>query len=173
MPPKLLTCLRASHRQVSDANVIIDMEVGGLIKQMFRLDYEFAVPDVLYEEEPKENHSNLLKLGLKRLELQPELVAYTVELGERYRKPGRIDLMALAVAQQEQCRLLSGDQALREAAKTEGLQVVGTIWLVGEMLHAKIITKKDARAAYHKMKESGRRLPWAEAESQLKTAPDR
>ena len=68
---------------ISDANVIIDMEVGGLIKQMFRLDYEFAVPDVLYEEELKENHANLPKLGLERLGLQPESVAYSVELGEK------------------------------------------------------------------------------------------
>jgi len=74
VPPKLL---------ISDANIIIDMEVGGLIKQMFRLDYEFAVPDVLYEEELKENHANLPKLGLERLGLQPESVAYSVELGEK------------------------------------------------------------------------------------------
>lgn len=153
---------------ISDANVIIDMEVGGLIKQMFRLDYEFAVPDVLYETELKVNHSNLPKLGLRRLELHPESVAYTVELAARYRKPGRIDLMALALAKQEQCRLLTGDQALREASKAEGMDVVGTIWLVGEMLRAKIITKKEARAAYNKMKESDRRLPWAEADKQLK-----
>lgn len=159
MPEKLL---------ISDANVIIDLEVGGLIKQMFRLDYGFAVPDVLYETELKENHANLPKLGLKRLELQPEAVAYTVELAAKYRKPGRIDLMALALAKQEQCRLLTGDQALREASKAEGMDVVGTIWLIGEMLRAKIITKKDARAAYNKMKESDRRLPWAEAEKQMK-----
>jgi predicted nucleic acid-binding protein len=144
------------------------MEVGGLIKQMFRLDYEFAVPDVLYETELKVNHSNLPKLGLGRLELQPESVAYTVELGAKYRKPGRIDLMALALAKQEQCRLLTGDQALREASGAEGIEVVGTIWLVGEMLHAKILTKKDARTAYNKMRESDRRLPWDEAERQLK-----
>lgn len=153
---------------ISDANVIIDMEVGGLIKQMFRLDYEFAVPDVLYETELKENHANLPKLGLKRLELQPEAVAYTVELAARYRKPGRIDLMALALAKQEQCRLLTGDQALREASKAEGMDVVGTIWLVGELLCVKIIAKKDARAAYNKMRESDRRLPWDEVDKQLK-----
>lgn len=159
MPAKLL---------ISDANVIIDLEVGGLIKQMFRLDYGFAVPDVLYETELKENHANLPKLGLKRLELQPEAVAYTVELAARYRKPGRIDLMALALAKQERCRLLTGDQALRDAGKAEGMEVVGTIWLVGEMLHAKILTKKDAHAAYNKMRESVRRLPWAEVEKQSK-----
>lgn len=159
MPAKLL---------ISDANVIIDMEVGGLIKQMFRLDYEFAVPDVLYETELKENHANLPKLGLKRRELQAAAVEYTVMLGTKYPKPGRIDLMALALARQEQCRLLTGDQALREAGKAEGLEVVGTIWLVGELLRVKIIAKKDARAAYNKMRESDRRLPWDEVDKQLK-----
>lgn len=159
MPQKLL---------ISDANVIIDMEVGSLIKQMFRLDYEFAVPDVLYEEELKGNHSNLPKLGLKRRELQAAAVEYTVALGAKYPKPGRIDLMALALARQEQCALLTGDQALREAGKAEGVEVVGTLWLVGEMVNAKIITKKDARVAYVKMKESNRRLPWAEVDKQLK-----
>lgn len=159
MPTKLL---------ISDANVIIDMEIGGLIKQMFRLEYGFVVPDVLYEEELKENHSNLPKLGLKRRELQAAAVEYAVALGTKYPKPGRIDLMALALARQEQCRLLTGDQALREVGKAEGVEVVGTIWLVSEMLSAKIITKKDARTAYSKMKESDRRLPWAEIEKQLK-----
>jgi predicted nucleic acid-binding protein len=152
---------------ISDANIIIDIEVGGLIKQMFRLEYEFAVPDVLYEEELKENHSNLPKLGLKRRELQAAAIEYTVALGAKYRKPGRIDLMALALAKQEQCRLLTGDQALREAGNAEDVEVVGTIWLVGEMLNAKIITKKDARTAYNKMKEVDRRLPWVEVEKQL------
>lgn len=160
MPAKLL---------ISDANVIIDMEVGGLLNQMFKLDYEFAVPDVLYEEELKENHADLPRLGLKQLELQPASVEYAVELGTKYRKPGRVDLLALALARQEQCRLLTGDQALREAGQAEGVEVVGTIWLVGEMLRDKIITRKDARSAYNKMKESGRRLPWAETDRQMKT----
>lgn len=144
------------------------MEIGGLIKQMFRLEYEFVVPDVLYEEELRENHSNLLKLGLERRELQATAIEYTTTLGIKYPKPSRIDLMALALARQEECRLLTGDQALREASAAEGIEVVGTIWLVCEMLRAKVITKKDASAAYGKMKESGRRLPWAEAENQLK-----
>lgn len=153
---------------ISDANVIIDMELGDLIKPMFSLNYQFAVPDVLYEEELQDSHPNLPQLGLKRLELLPESVDYAVELGTRYRKPGRIDLMALALAKQEQCRLLTGDQALREAGKAEGVNVVGTIWLIGELLKAEIITRMDARAAYRKMKLSGRRLPWAEVDIQLK-----
>lgn len=159
MPTKLL---------ISDANVIIDMEVGELIKQMFKLDYEFVVPDVLYEVELKGDHSNLPKLGLKRRELQAAAVEYTATLAARYPKPGRIDLMALALARQEQCRLLTGDQALREASAAEGIEVVGTIWLVGEMLRTKVVTRKRVSVAYDKMKESGRRLPWAEVEKQLR-----
>lgn len=153
---------------ISDANVIIDMEVGGLIERMFELDYEFAVPDVLYEIELKDNHSNLPKLGLKRIELQPPAVEDAVALGAKYPRPGRIDLMALALARQEKCRLLTGDQKLREAGNAEGITVVGTIWLVGEMVSAKIITKREAHAAYAKMKAAERRLPWAETEKQLR-----
>ena len=159
MPAKLL---------ISDANVIIDMEVGNLIEQTFRLGYEFAVPDVLYETELKENHSNLPKLGLKRIELQPAAVEDAVALGAKYPRPGRIDLMALALARQEKCQLLTGDQKLREVGNAEGVTVVGTIWLIGEILTAKIVTKKEARAAYAKMKAADRRLPWAETEKQLK-----
>ena len=36
---------------ISDANVLIDMEVGGLIELMFKLPFEFQTPDILFEEE--------------------------------------------------------------------------------------------------------------------------
>ena len=34
---------------VSDTNVLIDIEDGNLIHVVFKLPYEFAVPDVLFE----------------------------------------------------------------------------------------------------------------------------
>lgn len=144
------------------------MEVGGLISRMFELDHEFIVPDVLYEQELRENHTALLELGLKALELHPPAIDYAAALAAKYLKASRIDLFALALAWQEECSLLTGDQALRLASKREGIEVVGTIWVVGEMLDARVLTKKDARAAYDGMKASGRRLPWAEVEKQLR-----
>jgi hypothetical protein len=33
---------------VSDANILLDIEVGELVATMFRLPYRFVVPDVLY-----------------------------------------------------------------------------------------------------------------------------
>ncbi len=33
---------------ISDANILIDVEIGGLVAPMFSLDYRFSVPDVLF-----------------------------------------------------------------------------------------------------------------------------
>ena len=51
---------------VSDTSILIDLERGSLLETCFRLPFEFAVPDLLYERELK-NHGgdNLLRLGLR------------------------------------------------------------------------------------------------------------
>lgn len=33
---------------ISDANILIDMEEGGLLEAMFQLPYDFATPDILF-----------------------------------------------------------------------------------------------------------------------------
>ena len=152
---------------ISDANIIIDIEAGGLVNQMFRLEYRFGVPDVLFDLELREQHGHLVTLGLEVLEVKSEAVRYAETLGERYRATSAMDLLALALARQECCPLLSGDKALRQAARKEGVDVRGTIWLVGEMLQAKVVTRKQARAAYTAMLSDGRRLPENEIKEQL------
>ena len=66
---------------ISDANILIDMEEGGLIESMFRLPETFAVPDILYEEELLAHHANLPGLGLQVLEISAEYMR------EAYRLP--------------------------------------------------------------------------------------
>jgi len=36
---------------ISDTNILIDMTAGGILEKIFLLEYEFAVPDVLFHEE--------------------------------------------------------------------------------------------------------------------------
>ena len=36
---------------ISDANILIDMEEGELLPQMFQLPYNFSIPDILFYEE--------------------------------------------------------------------------------------------------------------------------
>lgn len=152
---------------ISDANILIDLDTGGLLAPMFSMDCRFAVPDVLYHEELMEQHAGLLDMGLESMTLSGELVAEVELLVQRYRRPGRNDLFALALAACEICPLLTGDKDLREAAEAEGVEVRGTLWLVTEMVRSQKISAQVARAAYQRMRDSGRRLPWELAEQML------
>jgi hypothetical protein len=154
---------------ISDANILIDVEVGGLLAPMFSLGYQFAVPDVLYFEELAEHHAHWRDMGLIVKSLPSEGVARVQALSQKYKRPSRNDLFALALAEQAQCPLLTGDAALRSAAETEQVEVKGTIWLVTEMVRKQCITATVARVAYKAMQEQGRRLPWVLAHSMLKT----
>ncbi|MGD7291101.1 DUF3368 domain-containing protein [Ralstonia pseudosolanacearum] len=152
---------------ISDANILMDVEVGDLVAPMFSLGYQFAVPDILYYEELEEQHAHLLDLGLQPRTLSAKSVERVQVLAQTYSRPGRNDLFALALAEAEACPLLTGDAALRQAAETEQVEVKGTIWLIGEMVREQRITVVVARAALNKMRLNGRRLPWDVAEQML------
>ncbi|WP_133012567.1 PIN domain-containing protein [Marinomonas flavescens] len=152
---------------ISDANILIDMEEGGLLEAVFSLPYQFATPDILYVEELEEAHSHLLALGLELKEILPASMVYAMELTAKYRKASRNDCFSLALAKQESCPLLTGDMALRKAAEKEAAIVNGTIWLVTQLVVHQKINTEQARTAYKQMQSNGRRLPWNIAEHAL------
>lgn len=145
---------------ISDANIIIDMEEGGLIDLLFSLPHCFKVPDLMYYDELEEQHKILIERGLVLGELTAETLGYAIGLAERASGPSRNDCFALCLAKQEDCPLLTGDRALRELAQSEGVEVKGTIWIVEEMIHHGLMTTEEAKQAYLKMQNVGRRLPW-------------
>ena len=155
---------------ISDANILIDMEKGGITRQMFQLDAMFAVPNMLYEEELRADHPELPALGLQSFELSAKTVAYAEKLIVKHSHTGASinDLLALALAWQEKTALLTGDGKLRIAAAAEKIPFYGTLWLVEQLINAKILTVKQAAAAYAKMKATGRWLPWDRVERQLR-----
>lgn len=94
---------------ISDANILIDMEEGQLLQQMFRLPFQFQTPNLLFFDELVEQHPHLLEYGLELGVLNGASMNRVSQLAIKYRKTGRYDCMALALAQQEQCPLLTGD----------------------------------------------------------------
>jgi predicted nucleic acid-binding protein len=152
---------------VSDANVIIDIEIGDLTKYFFLLPYEIVVPDVLFEEELRKRHEYLLDFGLKTKILESEYVAMVFTFAQKYRNPSRNDLFALALALQEKATLLTGDKPLREAAKKEQVHTHGTIWVVTEMIRNNIITIGQAEEAFILMQKAGSRLPKGQIQEEL------
>ena len=152
---------------VSDANILIDMEEGGLLSEMFQLPYEFVTPDILFYEELEEDHSNLLGLGLALKEVSSESMMYAMQLTSTYVKTSRNDCFALALAKQEECPLLTGDLALRRAAEKETAIVKGSIWVIEQLVVHQVVTPQRARDALALMKSNGRRLPWHLAEEAI------
>lgn len=160
-----------SHKLlISDANILIDMVVGGILEKIFLLDYEFAVPDVLFHEELRERHPDLPERGLNVLGLGEEAIVDTVQLSVKHARSGvsNNDYLALALARQEDCPLLTGDAALRQVSILENVEVRGTLWLVGELVEANVITVDRAASAYDAMRADGSRLPWSEVDAQIK-----
>lgn len=152
---------------ISDANIIIDLEDGGLLDPVFELPWQYRTPDMLYFDELEEQHSDLLSKGLQLGELTPEGMEEAERLIRKYPHPGRYDCFALALAKQEACPLLTGDQRLRHAAKAERVVVAGTLWLVEAMVVHEVISLSEAERAYRRMQETGRRLPWERAATGL------
>jgi predicted nucleic acid-binding protein len=125
------------------------------------------VPDILFELELKERHGHLLKVGLRVKSLTAESVKKIEDLSFKYTRPSMMDRAALALAIQEGCPLLTGDKDLRTAAKSEGVGVHGTVWIIEELLKQKIIEKSQARGSFDSMKVKGSRLPWEDVEKLL------
>lgn len=143
------------------------MEDCGLTQVMLSLPYQFLIPDILFYEELEESHPELLEQGLTPLELSSESMIKAQELGSIYINPSRNDCIALAASIQEECTLLTGDRALRNAAKKEGVEIKGTIWVIEELIQHQFIDKQMAVAAFETMKAAGSRLPWDKAEKML------
>lgn len=99
------------------------------------------------------------------LEVSGEYVAYAAQFPIKYGTNARPnDYLALALAKQEGCPLLTGDQALKQVASAEDVSVMGTVWLLRTMVENQLLNVDEALAALVRMKESKRRLPWIDAE---------
>ncbi|NTV24723.1 MAG: PIN domain-containing protein [Chlorobiaceae bacterium] len=154
---------------ISDANILIDMEAGELLQKFFRLPMRIGIPDILYREEIEPGSPGLEALGLLLVEIEGYFVEYAFNLPLRYGNgPSHNDYLALALAKQEKCPLLTGDQALKKVAIAEKVDTKGTIWVLKSMVSHKVIDLKEALDSLDKMKQSGRRRPWDEAERLLK-----
>jgi predicted nucleic acid-binding protein len=153
---------------VSDTNILLDWEDGGRLEVLFALGATLAVPDVLWVDELADRAERLRALGLQARSLGPEGIHRAEALARVHRKPGRIDLLALALAAQEGCPLLTGDRDLRAAATAEGVAVHGTLWLAEQAMAAGALRPMELREVYQRMRQAGRRLPWREVDAQLR-----
>ena len=154
---------------ISDANIFIDLDVCGILEQMFELPFEFAVPDILYMEELEEHHGDLPRYGLQIKKLNSQNIEYVSSLQTRYNGPSDNDFFAFVLAKQEDCPLITGDAQLRKVAEAEGVELKGTIWIIEQFVQQKLMSPDDALKVFELMKSRGRRLPWDKAKKHIET----
>lgn len=158
---------------ISDSNILIDISTGGLLERMFSLPEGVGTPDILFAEELSTHHPELIDLGLKLITVDGAGVAEAYQLLSQCtgsRAPSSNDLLALMLAKQEQCPLLTGDRRLKDLACEHypDIEVRGTLWLVERLVICRIISSDEAVQAYEKMIDDGSRLPAVEIRMQLK-----
>ncbi|MEN8217744.1 MAG: DUF3368 domain-containing protein [Pseudomonadota bacterium] len=102
----------------SDTSVLIDLERGNFLEVVFRLSFEFVVPDLLYKRELRDyNGPELLALGLKIAHLDPSGMALALRYKAQEPHLSLPDSFALALAKRKNSILLAGDGKLRDMAK--------------------------------------------------------
>lgn len=115
---------------VSDTSVLIDLERAQLIEDMFRLPFEFAVPDLLYARELAGELGELLVgLGLRIEVLSPVELSRATAVRRQDARLSVPDTFAFAIAESRRWTLLTGDGTLRELAVAEQVEMHGVLWL--------------------------------------------
>jgi hypothetical protein len=152
---------------ITDTNIWIDLENGGILVEVFRLPYRFLTPDFAIPELIRPGWETLHGLGLEAHELLAEQVVELVQLRQTYRNLSIIDLAAFLLAKTLNGTLLTGDFRLNELANANGLSVHGVLWLLDEMVHFQALTPGQAVVALGRMLDKGARLPAEECSNRV------
>lgn len=155
---------------ISDANILIDIEVSGLTEVVFELEYSLAVSDTLFYEEIAPFNPKLINSDLIIFPFDGKTNNLLVEKTECYRSIAlsRNDISAMVLALVNECILLTGERLLRGVAEDEGLEVHGMLWLMKALFDNGLIDVDAATDAYEAMRQDGSFLPWSDVEKQLK-----
>lgn len=129
---------------VSDTSVLVDLERGSLLEASFRLPFQFAVPDLLYERELKDHGGEgLIRLGLLVEELDGNGITQALAYRRQVPALSLPDSFALALAQAHEWVLLTGDGMLRQLAHNEAVACHGVLWLLDEVQGAAAATMQE------------------------------
>ncbi len=152
---------------VTDTNIWIDLENGGILAEVFQLPYQFLVPDFAIAELIHPRWEILQVLGLAAYELNPEQVVELAQLRQDHRNLSIIDLAAFLLAKRMDATLLTGDLRLNEMATANSIPVHGVLWLLDTLVHFQALTPAQAAASLRQMLNHGARLPASECENRL------
>jgi predicted nucleic acid-binding protein len=158
---------------VSDASVLIELSKWSLLEAIFALPCEFAVPDILYEDELLDLHGltreDLVDLGLRVEHLDSDGVSRAIGYQARRPQLSLPDCFAIALSALNEWPLLSSDKRMRQTAEEETIEVLGVFWVIDQLEAEGIVsTETLAEALAGMLKDPRTYLPAAEIRRRLK-----
>ena len=145
---------------VSDSSVLIEFAKRELLHKMFELDFQFAVPDLLFNEELIDlgvySRQDLFSFGLQVETLDPEGVAVAISYQSRRPALSLVDAFALALANRQGWELLTEDRIMRRFARSEGIPHHDTLWVIDNMSNAGILAAAQVIVALEAMRADPR-----------------
>ena len=152
---------------VTDTNIWIDLENGGILADVFGLPYHFLIPDFAILELIHPSWETLHGLGLEDNELKAEQVIELAYLRQLHKSLSITDLAAFLLAKTLKAILLTGDWRLNELAIANGLTAHGVLWVLDVMVYFQTLTPGQAATALRRMLDQGARLPEDECNRRL------
>lgn len=156
----------------SDTNIWLDFDAISRVDLPFRMPCTYIMYQEALRKEivtPATLLGDLKKYGLVGVELTTEEFFYASDLARKYVKLSGYDRTALAIAKFRKIPLLTGDNALRKAAKKEQVEVMGTIGLLDRLYDGEHISKEEYQYCLQSLlQHEERRLPRDEIEKRLK-----
>lgn len=159
--------MSARQSYVLDTNTIIDLHCAKLLSKVFQLPCDFSVTDSLADEFLNPPFHVLKKLGLCFEPLTSKEMGKIRVLMATYPKPSYYDISVLVLAQSKNTVLITGDEALRNAAADNSVDCRGTCWLIDYLANERIITYTEAIAAYNMILKKPRSPPKDECKALL------
>ena len=106
---------------VVDANILIDLHIGGLLREFFHVPFRLVAPDVIIAELHDPDGEMLTEHGLQSETLSGAQVQEVASLVACHRRVSANDLFALVLARTLKAMLLTGDRRLRQIADQQGV----------------------------------------------------
>jgi len=144
---------------VVDTNTILDLHYGDLLESVFRLSCKFVITKFIVHELRNPPFHQLSTMGLIVESLDSEGVLEITQLLEEYEKPSYEDISVLVLAKSRKTILITGDENLRHAAISKGVDCYGTCWLIHLLAEESIITYTQAIEAYDRIRKNRRNPP--------------
>ena len=145
---------------VSDSSILIEFSKRELLDKIFQLEFQFAVPDLLFHEELIDlgaySRQDLLRFGLKVEALDGEGVGRAIAYQSERPALSLVDSFALALAACQGWCLLTEDRAMRNVAESQGIAHRDALWVIDNMLEVGILSGSQVMVVLEAMRDDPR-----------------